>query len=62
MLPLLDLGSHAQDVFGFAKAMLLEAAKVMMPHNQQPVSLRVGIHTGPIVSGVIGTRMPKFCL
>ena len=34
----------------------------MMPHNGQPVCLRVGIHTGPIVSGIIGSRMPKFCL
>ena len=55
-------GSHAHDVFGFAKAMVSEAQKVLMPHNQQPVLLRVGLHTGPIVSGIIGTRMPKFCL
>lgn len=33
-----------------------------MPHNGQPVSLRVGIHSGPLVSGVIGTKMPKFAL
>ena len=33
-----------------------------MPHNQQLVSMRVGIHTGPIVSGIIGSRMPKYCL
>lgn len=33
-----------------------------MPHNGQPACLRVGIHTGPLVSGVIGTKMPKFAL
>ena len=55
-------GSHAYDVFGFAKAMVAEAQKVLMPHNLQPVRLRVGIHSGPIVSGIVGHRMPKFCL
>ena len=53
---------HAHQVFGFAKAMVAEAHQVLMPHNNQPVVLRVGIHSGPIVSGVVGSRMPKFCL
>ena len=33
-----------------------------MPHNQTPVSLRIGIHTGPLVSGLVGSKMPKFTL
>ena len=57
-----NTGSHAYDVFGFAKAMVAEAQQVLMPHNLQPVRLRVGIHSGPIVSGIVGHRMPKFCL
>ncbi|KAJ9531257.1 hypothetical protein QJQ45_006696 [Haematococcus lacustris] len=38
-----------------------QASTVVMPHNQQPVVVRCGIHSGPIVSGVVGHRMPKFC-
>ena len=57
-----NTGSHARDIFGFAKALVAVASQVLMLHNQQPVALRVGVHTGPIVSGVVGTRMPKFCL
>ena len=57
-----NTGSHAYDVFGFAKAMVAEAQQVLMPHNLQPVRLRVGIHSGPLVSGIVGHRMPKFCL
>ncbi len=33
-----------------------------MPSSGQPVSIRVGLHSGPVVSGVVGTRTPRFCL
>ncbi|GFR50063.1 hypothetical protein Agub_g12205 [Astrephomene gubernaculifera] len=56
--PVLD----AEAVFGFAVAILEAARGVRMPHNGEPVQLRVGIHSGPLVSGVIGTKMPKFAL
>ncbi len=29
--------------------------------NGEPVRLRVGLHSGPVSSGVVGQRMPKFC-
>jgi class 3 adenylate cyclase len=32
------------------------------PINNQPIKLRIGIHTGPVYSGIIGTKMPKYCL
>ncbi len=31
-----------------------------MPHNGQPVSVRIGLHSGPCVSGLVGTKVPKF--
>ena len=33
-----------------------------MPHNSKPVQLRVGLHSGPVTSGVVGDQMPRFCL
>jgi hypothetical protein len=33
-----------------------------MPNNGQPVTVRIGIHSGPVTSGIVGYRMPKFCL
>ncbi|EFJ41208.1 guanylyl and adenylyl cyclase family member [Volvox carteri f. nagariensis] len=51
---------HAHKVFAFAA---LEAARcVMMPGTGQPVRLRVGIHSGPVMSGIVGRKMPRFCL
>ncbi|MEW5302792.1 MAG: hypothetical protein WDW36_005540 [Sanguina aurantia] len=53
---------HADMMMSFAKAMLKDSKKVLMPHNNEPVSLRVGIHCGPLVSGLVGPKMPKFTL
>jgi class 3 adenylate cyclase len=39
-----------------------QARRTVMPSNGQPVTVRIGIHSGPITSGIVGYRMPKFCL
>ncbi|PNH08005.1 Soluble guanylate cyclase 88E [Tetrabaena socialis] len=53
---------HAYRTVQFAKALLRAARRVNLPTTGTPVRLRVGIHSGPAMSGVVGTRMPRFCL
>jgi class 3 adenylate cyclase len=53
---------NAERIMEFAKAMLTESKPVTLPHNDEPVQLRIGIHTGPLVSGLVGAKMPKFTL
>lgn len=59
-----DPTASARRVMEFAKALLGETAKVKMPRSSgdAPVQVRIGIHTGDVVSGLIGSKLPKFSL
>lgn len=48
-------GSHAQAIADTALAMLNGIAR-FLKQDGQPYQLRIGIDTGPVVAGVIGTR------
>ena len=54
-------GDHADVCLAFAKAMHEQAAQVMGP-GDVPLRLRVGVHTGPAVGGIVGRQRPRFCL
>ncbi|KAK3283488.1 hypothetical protein CYMTET_8813 [Cymbomonas tetramitiformis] len=56
---------HAQNIAEFAMA-AIEAARNTPVKIDQPelgtVNIRVGFHTGPVVSSVVGNLNPRFCL
>lgn len=43
---------------------LLEAIAAFEIKHQagRKVSLRIGVHSGPCAAGVVGLKMPRFCL
>jgi adenylate cyclase len=52
---------HADAVVAAALDMLDAVDGVLLPGGA-PLQLRIGINSGPVVAGVVGTRQPRFCL
>ena len=45
----------------FAEQAIRVASETIMPDGK-PACIRAGIHSGQVVSGIVGKKMPRFCL
>ncbi|KAF1752134.1 hypothetical protein GCK72_018688 [Caenorhabditis remanei] len=53
---------HAENMCHVALGMMWEARSVVDPITKTPFLLRIGLHSGTIIAGVVGTKSPKYCL
>ncbi|XP_029437485.1 atrial natriuretic peptide receptor 1 isoform X2 [Rhinatrema bivittatum] len=62
-LPVRNGKLHAREVARMSLALLEAVRTFKIRHRpEQQLKLRIGIHSGPVCAGVVGLKMPRYCL
>lgn len=62
-LPIRNGNRHASEIATMALHLLSSILTFKIRHLPEArLQLRIGIHSGPVVAGVVGIKMPRYCL
>ncbi|XP_030761658.1 guanylate cyclase 32E [Sitophilus oryzae] len=62
-LPIKNDYQHAAEIASMSLHLLSEVQNFTIKHRPgQKLMLRIGIHSGPVCAGVVGLKMPRYCL
>jgi len=53
---------HAKYVADIAMEMIRSIQKVKLSFMSSPLAVKIGIHSGSVVAGVVGWKVPRYCL
>ena len=56
--------SHARRSLEFALDVMraISTIKVKTPNGDEPLKLKIGLNSGPVIAGVVGSHKPQFSL